>query len=142
MWLYKGKELKEPPENKYGFLYTIQAVDLDTDKITYYYGKKALTHRKKTYLSKKARKGTRKRVSITQKDSGWMEYNGSSKPFLAYLQERGNRVHTTRIINMFCDNRQTLAYRELELLIRENVLFREDCWNANVAGKYFKGKIS
>lgn len=134
-WFYQGKYLKVPPEGYYGFLYVILA----DNKL--YYGKKAFSHRKKTKLSKKARLGTRKRISITQKDSGWLSYYGSCKPLLEYLTIKGFD-NCERSIVAFCKTKQDLAYHELALLIKNNVLFNKDCWNGNVAGKYFKGKIN
>ena len=30
----------------------------------------------------------------------------------------------------------------MAILVFENALFREDCWNSNVLSKFFKGRVS
>lgn len=134
-WHYKGKCLEEPPSGFYGFIYCIT-----DDKGKKYWGKKAFSHRKKTRLSKKARKITRKRVKITSVDSKWLSYWGSSKPLLEYISKNGSKGFKREIIKL-CKDRQSLAYWELAILIEQKVLFRDDCWNGNIAGRYFKNKI-
>lgn len=135
-WHYKGKCMYEPPEGFYGYIYEIQ-----DDQGRFYFGKKAFSHRKKTKLSKKARVGTRKRVKIEQKDSGWLTYFGSCIPLNSYIKERGNTKGFKRTIIGFCKDKNELAYREMELLIKEDVLFRDDCWNQCIPGrKFYKQK--
>lgn len=135
--LENGECLEHPPEDYYGYVYLI--ID---DKGRKYIGKKAFTHRVKTKLSKKARAGTRKRVKVVNKDSGWQEYWGSCKPLLAYIKERGSTKHFTRIILKFCKTRQDLTYWELVCLVQNNVLFDETYWNSNILSRFFKGKIN
>lgn len=135
-WMYNGKCLEEPPSGVYGFIYCITD---DTGKR--YWGKKAFTHKSKTKLSKKARVGTRKRFNIGTKDSKWMSYWGSCKPLLEYIKLLGNTKGFKREIIKICNDRSSLAYWEVSILIQNNVLFRDDCWNGNVCAKYFKGKI-
>jgi len=139
-WLKENGEcLYTPPENKYGFIYKI--ID---DKGNIYIGKKAFTHRKKTTLSKKAKllpENKRKRVSITQKDSGWLKYWGSCKPLLEYIKQRSSTEGFKRYIIKTCDDKQSLAYWEMHYLVINDVLFRDDCWNGNILSKFFKGKI-
>ena len=91
-WLYKNKKFTDPADY-YGFIYLITD---DTGK--WYIGKKAFSHRKKTKLSKKARVGTRKRINISYKDSGWQDYCGSCKPLLEYIENRGNLLGFKKII--------------------------------------------
>ena len=134
-WYYKGKLLKDVPEGIYGFIYVITD---NTGKK--YWGKKAFTHKKKTKLSKKARVGTRKRYNIGTVDSGWNNYWGSSKPLLEYISHNGTKGFKREILYL-CKDRASLAYWEVVTLIENKVLFRDDCWNGNVCGKYFKGKI-
>lgn len=138
-WIYQGECLETPPEGFYGFIYKI------TDNLgKVYFGKKAFEHNQKKVISKKARKesGTRKRIEKVKKDSGWLTYYGSSKPFLEYLDEFPNRRDMCkREIVKFCKDKASLSYWEMVIMVRENVLFRDDCWNGNISGKYFKGKI-
>ena len=135
MWKYNNKNFKDPGEY-YGFIYIIYD---DTGK--WYIGKKAFSHRKKTKLSKKARIGTRKRINISYKDSGWNEYWGSCKPLLEYIENRGGTQGFKRIILKLCKNRQSLAYWEIDYLCTKKALFDENSWNNNIGGRYFRGKI-
>lgn len=142
MWNYKGKEINNPPENCYGFVYKI------TDNNgNVYFGKKAFTHKKKTKLNKKAKllpENKGKRISISQKDSGWLSYYGSCIPLKAHLKSLSKKEFQKiqREIICFCKTKQDLTYREVEVLIKENVLFRKDCWNSNILSRFFKGKIN
>lgn len=138
-WVMGGECLHNPPIGFYGFLYKI------TDNLgRVYFGKKAFEHNQKKKISKKVRKisGTRKRVERVKKDSGWLDYYGSSKPFIAYLDELPDRRDMCkREIIKLCKDKTSLAYHETKLLIEQNVLFRDDCWNGNISGRFFKGKI-
>lgn len=137
-WLYDGKCLENPPEGYYGFVYRI--TDYNGDM---YLGKKAFTHKRKTKLSKKARKGTRKRVKVTQIDSKWLTYWGSCKPLLQFkaVADEMNMGVFKREIVCLCKTRQELNYRELEVLIKEDVLFKGNYWNGNIMSRFFRGKI-
>lgn len=137
-WLMNGKCLSTPPEGYYGFIYCV------TDPYgKKYWGKKAFEHSQKKMISKKARKlsGTRKRVEKVKKDSGWSTYYGSCKPLLEMLEQGNLYDYCKREIIKLCKDRQSLAYWEMAIMVQENVLFRDDCWNGNISGKFFKGKI-
>lgn len=135
MWIYKDEPLQEAPSGYYGFVYVIS-----DDKGKLYYGKKAFTHRRKTKLSKKARKETGRRIKVDQKDSGWKDYWGSSKPLLEYIKKRKNTMKFSRTVLKLCRNKASLSYWETHYLFSEYVLFR-DSWNSNILGRYFKNKI-
>jgi hypothetical protein len=137
-WIYQGECLRTPPLDYYGFVYKI------TDPYgKIYIGKKAFSHNQKKKISKKVRKvtKTRKRVERIKKDSGWLGYYGSSKPLLEMLEQGNLHNYCKREIVKLCENRQSLAYWEMAIMVQENVLFRDDCWNGNISGKFFKGKI-
>lgn len=137
-WIYKGNCLYEAPEGYFGFLYKITA----NNKI--YFGKKQLFFTKKVKLSKKARlqsDNKRKRIDHKKSDSDWLDYFGSCKPLLEWINEN-KEAYITREIISFHNSKIDLTYREVELLIKENVLFRDDCWNSNIMNKFFKGKIA
>lgn len=137
-WVYQGECLYEPPSGFYGFIYKI--TDL-YGKV--YFGKKAFEHNQKKVISKKARKlsGSRKRVERVKKDSGWLDYWGSSKPLIAFLESSFSHDLCKREIIKLCKDKASLAYWEMAIMVQENVLFRDDCWNANISGKFYKGKI-
>lgn len=135
-WMYKLRPFDESMASNYeGFIYRITD---NNGKM--YIGKKSFNHKRKTRLSKKARVGTRKRVEIKIKDSGWKDYWGSSKEFLAYIAENGTKGFKREII-MLCSDKASLSYWEMHYLVQENVLFSDKYWNGNVLGKFFKGKI-
>jgi hypothetical protein len=133
-WIYNNKKFSDP-KDYYGFIYKITD---DTGKI--YIGKKAFTHRTKKKLSKVNRQLTGKRISIQYTDSGWKEYWGSSKPLLEYIDKQGLKGFRKEILKL-CYDKASLAFWEVKYLIDYEVLFREDCWNGNISGKFFKGKI-
>lgn len=136
-WIYKGECLKEPPPNFYGFIYKITLSGGD-----FYIGKKAFEHSKKTKLSKKARKATGKRIERKKVDSGWLDYWGSSKPLLELFEKNStSKLYCTREILKLCKDKASLSYWEMVTLVENKVLFRNDCWNGNILGKFFKGKI-
>jgi len=143
-WIYQGECLYEPPSGYYGFIYRITLSDG-----TFYIGKKAFEHNQKKVLSKKARalSGTRKRIERVKKDSGWLEYWGSSKAFIEHIDSKdkewdgGCRKNATRKIVKLCKDKASLSYWEMVTLVQNDILFRTDCWNGNISGKYFKGKI-
>ena len=87
-WKYKGKYLKEIPEEYFGFIYKI------INKLTgcFYIGKKyfELSNRKK--LTKKEKllpENKRKRYKVVKTDSKWLHYWGSSLPLLADINQYG-----------------------------------------------------
>lgn len=138
-WKYQGEILNEAPEGCAGFVYKISEVS--TGK--FYIGKKAFTHKTKKTLSRKARiaLGGRKRIERGVKDSNWLKYWGSCQPLLQYMDELGSKDGFDREVLKICRDKSSLSYYELKYMIEERVLFRDDCWNSNVAGKYFKGRV-
>lgn len=106
-WLYKGKRVSKCPVGCWGFIYMI--TNLDGGKI--YIGKKQLTHRKRTKLSKKARIGTRKRIKVEHVDSGWLDYWGSSKDLQQDIKNQGEE-NFQRIILHYCKNKAELSLWE------------------------------
>lgn len=112
-----GKCLYEPPEGYYGFTYLI--VNEQNGKI--YVGKKAFTFNVKKKLSKKARKGTRKRVEVNKKDSGWLSYFGSSNELKEDIKVFGEGCFTRYILD-FCKSKTELSYMEVKQQIVYRVL--------------------
>lgn len=121
----KGECLESPPLGAYGFTYLIKAKNHpglpDDVRGKIYVGKKAFTHRKKKRLSKTARKGTRKKVSINQVDSGWLKYWGSSKPLLEDIKKYGVSMFERRVLS-FCANKASLSYDEVYWQIQQSVM--------------------
>lgn len=119
----------------YGYIY--KTVNLETGR--FYIGKKAYTHTIKKKLSKKRRKGTRKRIERVTVDSGWKEYYGSSEELKKDIELLGKE--NFEVIHLKeCPNKQSLAYWEQYYMFTMNVLF-ENTYNGNIAGKFYRGKI-
>ncbi len=138
-WIMDGKCLYDKPEGFVGYIYHIQ-----DDQNRHYWGKKLFEFSKKKILSKKARKesGTRKRIERSKIQSDWLDYWSSSKELLEYIaMANPNKLGFKREIIKLCKNKESLSYWETAILIQNNALFREDCYNGNINGKWFKGKI-
>lgn len=131
-WKLGRKCLKEPPDGYYGFVYCITRID--TGRI--YIGKKAFTHRKKTKLSKRARKATGKRVSIGTKDSGWLDYYGSSVELKEEVDKVGKSKYKREILYL-CSNKAELTFYEGKAMYDHRVFF-VDSYNKWFSIKCFK----
>lgn len=136
-WELNGKCLTEIPEDYIGFIYKIT----NNTNGWIYIGKKVFQHSQKVKLSKKARKesGTRKRIERRKKDSGWLDYFGSSEFLLKDLEE--NSFNCTREVLKLCKDKSSLTFWEIALMVENKVLFRDDCYNGNINGKIFKGRV-
>lgn len=134
-WFYQGTCLEEAPEGHFGYIYKI------TNKIDgrIYVGKKQFTFRKKTKLSKKARVGTRKRVSVTRTDSGWKTYWGSSKALLEDVTKLGKENFHREILE-FAESKTSLSYKEVFHQIIEGVMVNPS-YNGWISCKIYKNKL-
>lgn len=132
-----GECLKKPPVGYYAFIYKIT----NLDNGFFYIGRKAFIHNKKVKLSKKARKtsGTKKRTEKIQKESDWQNYFGSSSYLLEDLEN--NNYNCKREILKFCKDKISTSFWEMFYMVENRVLFRKDCYNGHINGKWFKGKI-
>lgn len=136
--LNNGDCLELPPEGKAGYIYQITVKgSLPEHAGKFYIGKKAFTHKKKKTLSKSARKGTRKRVSITQVDSNWQNYWGSSKELLELIKTHG-KEHFERKVLYFCDNKSDLNYWEAHFQFKYGVLLTEKSFNKWISVKVYR----
>jgi len=107
-----------------GFTYEIMYTDN-----TVYYGKKNFTTQR-TLPPLKGYKRKRKTV----KESNWMDYTGSS--------DWGNKkvVQKKTILQVF-KTKGALTYGEVELLVSRRVLFRMDCLNNNISGRFYPANV-
>lgn len=136
-WYYKGECLYSPPENAnyYGFTYCVS--DLLNKRV--YIGKKAFTHKKKTKLSKKAKllpENKGKRIAKGTKDSGWLNYYGSSKELNEQVKLLGENNFKREIIE-FATSKSDLTLKEIEAQVKYNVL-RVNSYNLWIGGKVYK----
>lgn len=137
-WLdQNNKCITKPPKGHYGFVYMITNV-LDG---RIYIGKKAFSYKKKTSLSKKARKTTRKRVKIEQVDSQWLSYYGSSIDLKADVKKLGSQNFTRRILHL-CESKTQMNYLEAKEQFAHEVLeIGEKSYNKWIGIKSFKSKF-
>jgi hypothetical protein len=142
LWHLDDGSLDEFPEEHatgyYGFTYII--TNLETNK--FYIGKKAFIHNKKKKLTKKeiaehTGVGRKPTTRVDKVDSGWKNYYGSSKELLADIKLLGEDKFQRVILN-FAKNKKQLTFLELREQIVHNVLFVDDSYNDNIAGKYFR----
>lgn len=132
MWLYNGKEIQsieDMPLNSIGFIYRVTHVKSGKK----YIGKKALFHNK-TLPPLKGKKRRRKVV----KESDWKTYYGSQSQIKQLVKESQDLLDFTREIITFGYTKKQLTYLETKYLFVEEVLERDDYFNDNIAGKYFR----
>jgi hypothetical protein len=153
MWIYKDKEINKiedfgdiPP---YGFIYKI--TNIETGK--FYIGKKQLISIINKKLGKKeliAIKEERKQNKVQGKpptkkkvvqESNWLDYYGSSKPLLEEIKKLGKEKYKREIIQIASNSKQ-LTYYEALYQMSENVLQRDDSFNDNIAGKWYRKDFS
>lgn len=135
MWLYKGEEVKEVPDDTFGFVYMIRCEKNGKS----YIGRK--------YFSKagyKVVKGKRKKL---RKESDWATYYGSSKELLADLELYGEESFKRTILR-FCQTRGETNYQEAKLQFEYNVLEEKfsngepKYYNSWISGKFHRASIS
>lgn len=116
-WYYDGKELEEPPDDAFGFVYLIEC----TKNGKKYYGKKLLT--KAGY---KQVKGKRKKI---RKESDWKTYFGSSKELLSDVDLLGEK-HFKRTILRFCKSRGECNYFESKFILESDAILSDKYYNS------------
>ena len=128
-WIYNGVPTSTVPLGCLGFIYRIDYTDG-----TYYYGKKNVLSVRKVPLGKRAlAEITDKRLKkykVVTKETKWQEYEGSSK------YSEGKTIVSKTII-VWAKTNKALTYLEAKLLFLEDVLFKTDCLNMNILGKFY-----
>jgi hypothetical protein len=142
LWYADDGSIEVFPEEKsneyYGFVYII--TNIKTKK--FYIGKKAFIHNKKKKLTKKeiaehTGAGRKPTTRVDKVDSGWKSYYGSSKELLADIKIHGEK-YFERIVLHLAKNKKQLSFLELQEQIIYRVLFKDNSYNDNIAGKYFR----
>jgi hypothetical protein len=129
MWTYQGKSiqaLKDLPTDCVGIIYKIK--NITNGK--FYIGRKILRN-KKTLPPLKGKK--RKRRLIVE--SNWKTYTGSCVDLNIDIA-KGHEIEK-EIIHLCCTKKQ-MTYYELKHQLLENVLERDDSYNSNIMGKFFR----
>lgn len=150
MWEYNNKKiksLKDTPKESIGFIYKI--TNLDNGK--FYLGRKSFVSVRNVPISKKVysklkkegtkvswkkNKKTKKTVyrKEVRKETNWLTYTGSCKPLNLHIKE-GAKIK--KEIIQFCYNKKQMTYYEIKAIICTDCLEIEDCYNANLLGKFF-----
>lgn len=126
-----------------GFIYRI--TDRMTGKI--YIGLKNVKHKTKkkaTIAEKKAALAINKlsRIKVVRglKESDWVYYWGSCRPLLEDVFLNGGDRYTREIIELAC-SKKMLGFAEVEQMFAHNVLRREDSYNDNILGRFYRRDI-
>lgn len=134
MWTYKNKEItciEDMPDDAVGFVYEV--THIPTNKK--YIGKKILSLKKKLPPLK-----GKKRVRRVTKESDWKTYYGSNEEIKKLIQEN-KQSEFKREILIFAKSKTQLTYLETKQQFIKEVLERDDYFNHNILGKFYKGKI-
>ena len=150
-WTYNGQpitELKDMPEDVFGFIYKI--TNGKTDE--YYIGKKQVVSVRKRNFGKKeiaALEDKRmKKYEMVHKESDWKTYRSSNLDVkmwfisneVALKEDNRDEINDQlelRILR-FCSNKKSLTYYELQEQFAHDVLGDELALNDNLLGKFFR----
>ncbi len=142
-WTYKEVEftdISQFPEGTIGYIYEIR--NKLTDK--FYIGRKNLySTRTKALGKKELAQLTDKRSSKKKKvvkESDWKIYMGSNPELKKDITEHGTD-YLDREILYICYNSLQMNYQELRFQILKGVLESNNCYNDNIAGRYYRSSI-
>lgn len=130
-WTYKGKEVKEIPEDVEGFVYIIT----NTTNNKKYIGKK-LAKFKTTKPPLKGRKNKRR----GHKESDWRDYWGSSDKLNEDVQALGTDKFTREIL-YYCNSRGLMSYLEAREQFERRVLESDEYYNGIINVRVGGSKI-
>lgn len=130
-WTYKGKEVKEIPEDVEGFVYIIT----NTTNNKKYIGKK-LAKFKTTKPPLKGRKNKRR----GHKESDWRDYWGSSDKLNEDVQALGTDKFTREIL-YYCNSRGLMSYLEAREQFERRVLETDEYYNGIINVRVGGSKI-
>ena len=144
MWFYKNEiidSLDKLPKGVWGFVYKITCIDNGK----FYIGKKQFWSERNIKLNKKelieaaalkkpGKKPTKKFVVL---ESDWLRYAGSEPEIKKDVKEMGLAAFKREILHL-CYTKKELTYSEIKYQFQMEVLEREDTYNSNIEGRYFK----
>lgn len=144
MWYYKNQiidSIEQMPKNTWGFIYKI--TNIDNNK--FYIGKKQLYNKNNVKIGKKEKqqitgKGRRPCKKIIIKESNWLLYYGSNKSLLEDIKNLGESAFKREILE-FAFNKKQLTYLEIKYQILNDVLEKDNSYNDNILGKFFKNDV-
>lgn len=129
-WTYRSKQrtsIEDFPKYTKGFIYIITFSDGCK-----YIGSKVLQHKKKL----KPLKG-KKKARYKFKESDWLTYCGSSDIVKEKLKSKKIYVTSRKILKL-CKSDWELTYYETKYLFSYDALLRDDFYNGNILGKFYK----
>jgi hypothetical protein len=125
-WIYKGEPLTdEMTKGFFGFVYLITSPDGRK-----YIGRKYLASRRK-------QKGKIRRV---KKDSGWKAYYSSSDELKTEIEKLGEDNFKREVLHL-CRTKGETNFLEIEEQFKRDVLRRDDYFNDQINGKWFKKNV-
>ena len=144
MWYYNNRivdNLDNFPEKVWGFVYKITCID--TGK--FYIGKKQFWSERNIKLNKKEllevaalkKPGKKPTKKFVVSESDWIKYYGSEPEIKKDVKEMGHSAFKREIIQL-CYSKKELTYSEIKHQFQLEVLEREDTYNSNIEGRYFK----
>lgn len=144
-WLHEEKEIvdiSQFPEGAVGFVYFI--TNIQSEK--FYIGKKALYMNQSKLLTKKemlewSKPGRVPKKRKIRKESDWKTYYGSNKLVKEEVKTLGEDKFQRNILK-FCFSKKQMSYWEQYYQFEYNVLFREDSYNDNIAGKFYRKDVA
>lgn len=136
-WIYNGQPYdrdKEQHQDHFGFVYVITSKKSGRK----YIGSKFFSHRR----TRPPLKG-KKRKRITQIDSGWSDYTGSSQELNDDIHFWGRELFVFEITHVLLSKKQ-LRYTEVQQQFKHDVLYSQMddgtylYLNNNINGKWFR----
>lgn len=127
------KSVEDMPKDSIGFVYLIE-----TDKGSYIGKKQLYTKRKRKFGKKEIAKIKDKRLKHWEyviKESNWKVYNSSNKELKELLK---NGLKCNKYILDYAKTKKELSYKEEKQLYINEVLEKEEYFNSNISGRYFK----
>lgn len=141
-WVYNARfisDISQLPAGAYGFIYLIE--HLPTGK--WYIGRKNLYSERNIKLGKRAlaaredKRASKKKKTITESD--WKTYHGSEPTLLKDVELHGYTSCRRQILHV-CFDKTSLTYEEVRHQILRGCLESDNCYNNNIAGRYFRKK--
>jgi hypothetical protein len=129
-------EEKKPKKIPINYIGKKQLISIINKKL----GKKELIAIKEERKQNKVQGKPPTKKKVVQ-ESNWLDYYGSSKPLLEEIKKLGKEKYKREIIQIASNSKQ-LTYYEALYQMSENVLQRDDSFNDNIAGKWYRKDFS
>ena len=137
-WSYNNKPYTDKHDDSlYGFIYCVYFEDGNGQVYKYYGKKKWFSERKKHYGKKKLAQMTDKRLKTYEMivtDNDWRTYTGSCKDTKGYIPIYKEIICFTR-------TQREHTYLETKVMFQRGALEDEECLNANIMGRFYRGKL-